>query len=65
MMNGFLKRAAACMLAVSMLVLSACSGGMQPGGSSLPDGCSAHGICLPPPTMGRIGHKSKLLGRRS
>ena len=28
MMNGFLKRAAACMLAVSMLVLSACSGGM-------------------------------------
>lgn len=37
MMNGFLKRAAACMLAVSMLVLSACSGGMQPGGSSLPD----------------------------
>ena len=45
MMNGFLKRAAACMLAVSMLVLSACSGGMQPGGSSLPDG-SGDGVAM-------------------
>ncbi|MEY8359628.1 extracellular solute-binding protein [Anaerotruncus colihominis] len=45
MMNGFLKRAAACMLAAAMLILSACSGGMQPGGSSLPDG-SGDGVAM-------------------
>lgn len=44
-MNGFFKRAAACMLAASMFAFSACSNGAQPDGGSLPDG-SGNGAAM-------------------